>query len=155
MGVAGSGARRVRGVVMHAADDARGGGEGFFRVLGTDPASARAWCSLERTQERMMKSFSRPWNASTLLTSTCAPNPQSAPAPRLYSPQILNGSLIRVSRFSGVRIADSDPSQLNTQQSLEQLMSNPAHHQQTTDTPLQHQEMTRDRERGDGLVGDR
>jgi hypothetical protein len=26
---------------------------------------------LERTQERMMKSFSRPWNASTLLTSTC------------------------------------------------------------------------------------
>lgn len=28
------------------------------------------WCSLARTQERMMKSFSRPWNASTLAIST-------------------------------------------------------------------------------------
>ena len=28
------------------------------------------WCSLERTQERMMKSFSRPWKASTLATSS-------------------------------------------------------------------------------------
>lgn len=28
------------------------------------------WCSLARTQDRMMKSFSRPWNASTLAIST-------------------------------------------------------------------------------------
>lgn len=28
------------------------------------------WCSLARTQERMIKSFSRPWNASTLAIST-------------------------------------------------------------------------------------
>lgn len=28
------------------------------------------WCSLARTQERMMKSFSRPWKASTLAIST-------------------------------------------------------------------------------------
>ena len=28
------------------------------------------WCSLARTQLRMMKSFSRPWNASTLATSS-------------------------------------------------------------------------------------
>lgn len=28
------------------------------------------WCSLARTQDRMMKSFSRPWKASTLAIST-------------------------------------------------------------------------------------
>jgi len=43
------------------------------RAAGRGAARRRAWCSLERTQERRMMSFSRPWNASTLLTSTCAP----------------------------------------------------------------------------------
>ena len=32
------------------------------------------WCSLERTQDRMMKSFSRPWKASTLATSISCQN---------------------------------------------------------------------------------
>lgn len=29
------------------------------------------WCSLARTHDRMMKSFSLPWKASTLAISTC------------------------------------------------------------------------------------
>lgn len=39
-----------------------------FRRLGSFRKPI-PWCSLERTQERMMKSFSLPWKASTLATS--------------------------------------------------------------------------------------
>lgn len=46
------------------------------------------WCSLALTQERMMKSFSRPWNASTLAISTSCQGTQghSQPAGHLQGP---------------------------------------------------------------------
>lgn len=41
---------------------------------------AHAWCSLDRTHDRMMKSFSRPWKESTDATSICSYRDCTQPA---------------------------------------------------------------------------